>query len=723
MPDVNSVLGNNINSINALLGEDEEDDTVGGHAHTSSNGILHMETTSEGFPILGRRQGESIMQPSSSSSALDASNMSAAGEEVQANGWPTSFAGRAHRANASMSAIPLSSLRNQQGEDQDLSHGSAFVSPPQKNARHSMDVHSYANFGESKRSSFHAATNGVANGMPKLQQSYSTNDIPTVKNTQGIADGANAPASNLTHAEQHLHNHNASLGRIPMNAGNRLSRDLSSGDARIAAEEKIRPISSVLQAAAPSFGPTASSATSAPQHNNYTSTAMPPNTMAPAYGAAPYYPPYGGMGSGLQNGVPGMAGLNGMNNMGMLNMNMNGLSMGSPPHWNNLGQMYQQQYGGYGGGYQQQQQYGNARQGQADSQARVMAARRNQGSDDNSRYANYKIESMEGQLYELCKDQHGCRFLQRKLEERDEAHIEMIFQETKDHVVELMIDPFGNYLCQKLLEFSTDEQRTTLIRNAAPEMVRIALNQHGTRALQKMIEFISTDEQISIVKGAFEKDVVCLIQDLNGNHVIQKCLNHLKPDQAHFIFHEVAVNCLIVGTHRHGCCVLQRCIDHATGAQKSKLVNAVIQNAYSLVQDPFGNYVVQYILDLSNLEFTRPLCLGFRGRMCELSKQKFSSNVMEKCVRVSDPVTSRSLVDEFMASAVEMEKLLRDHYANYVVQTALEHSDTETKNRLWDLIIPIIPNIRSTPCGRRLVQKLQVREAESGGSAGGQFTP
>jgi hypothetical protein len=254
---------------------------------------------------------------------------------------------------------------------------------------------------------------------------------------------------------------------------------------------------------------------------------------------------------------------------------------------------------------------------------------------------------MQGQLYELCKDQHGCRFLQRKLEERDATHIQMIFEETKDHVVELMIgetlltslhwdsllispDPFGNYLCQKLLEFSTDDQRTQLIRNAAPEMVRIALNQHGTRALQKMIEFISTEEQIAIVKGAFEKDVVCLIQDLNGNHVIQKCLNHLKPDQAQFIFHEVALNGLIVGTHRHGCCVLQRCIDHATGAQKAKLVHAVIDNAYSLVQDPFGNYVVQYILDLSNIDFTRPLCLGFRGRMCELSKQKFSSNVMEK---------------------------------------------------------------------------------------------
>ncbi|KMU84967.1 PUF4 [Coccidioides immitis H538.4] len=108
----------------------------------------------------------------------------------------------------------------------------------------------------------------------------------------------------------------------------------------------------------------------------------------------------------------------------------------------------------------------------------------------------------------------------------------MIFLETHVHVVELMTDPFGNYLCQKLLEFSNDEQRTALINNAAPQLVSIALNQHGTRALQKMIEFISTPEQTQTVIKALRDKVVDLVQDLNGNHVIQKCLNRLSAADA-----------------------------------------------------------------------------------------------------------------------------------------------------------------------------------------------
>lgn len=66
--------------------------------------------------------------------------------------------------------------------------------------------------------------------------------------------------------------------------------------------------------------------------------------------------------------------------------------------------------------------------------------RRNGEGDGNafSRYANVPLEHYRGELYGLCKDQHGCRYLQRKLEERLPESVEMIFNETNMHVVELM---------------------------------------------------------------------------------------------------------------------------------------------------------------------------------------------------------------------------------------------------------------------------------------------
>jgi hypothetical protein len=142
--------------------------------------------------------------------------------------------------------------------------------------------------------------------------------------------------------------------------------------------------------------------------------------------------------------------------------------------------------------------------------------------------------------------------LQKKLEEEVPEHRDMIFRETYGHFPELMTgtcstrprrsdrkltlafpDPFGNYLCQKLLEYSTDEQRNVICESVANDLVGISLNMHGTRAVQKMIDFLSNPrrpEQIRSIILALSLNVVSLIKDLNGNHVIQKCLNRLIPE-------------------------------------------------------------------------------------------------------------------------------------------------------------------------------------------------
>ena len=177
---------------------------------------------------------------------------------------------------------------------------------------------------------------------------------------------------------------------------------------------------------------------------------------------------------------------------------------------------------------------------------------------------------------------------------------------------------------------------------------------------------------------------------------------------------------MVVGTHRHGCCVLQRCIDHASGHQKAQLIGHITANAYSLVQDPFGNYVLQYIIDLAEPSFTNPMCYSFQGSITMLSKQKFSSNVIEKCLRGAEPEVSKMMIQE-MLEPNELEKMLRDSFANYVVQTAMDYADPETKTRLIDAIRPILPAIRQTPYGRRIQNK--ILGGDSQGRLSGISTP
>ncbi|ORY01716.1 ARM repeat-containing protein [Basidiobolus meristosporus CBS 931.73] len=329
-----------------------------------------------------------------------------------------------------------------------------------------------------------------------------------------------------------------------------------------------------------------------------------------------------------------------------------------------------------------------------------------------NRFSGVPIEDMVGEVYSLCKDQHGCRYLQKKLEEQNQKYVDIIFHEVYGHFVELMTDPFGNYLCQKLLEFCNDEQRTAIVDTVAPELVNISLNIHGTRAVQKMIEFLSNTQQIRMIIVALNTSVVTLIKDLNGNHVVQKCLNRLKSADNQFIYNGVCDSLIEVATHRHGCCVLQRCIDYSSETQKSQLVSAITYHALTLVQDPFGNYVVQYVLDLNEPRLSDPLIRRFFGNTCLLSVQKFSSNVMEKCIRVSKPETRKGLIDELL-NRETLDKLLRDSFGNYVVQTALDYAEANQRLMLVDAIRPLLPAIRNTPYGKRIQGKLLREQVHS----------
>jgi hypothetical protein len=72
---------------------------------------------------------------------------------------------------------------------------------------------------------------------------------------------------------------------------------------------------------------------------------------------------------------------------------------------------------------------------------------------------------------------------------------------------------------------------------------------------------------VSILKP----NVLNLIIDLNGNHIIQKFINLMDSNYSKFIYAIINENITEISTHKHGCCVLQKCIDIAQSP--SRVVN------------------------------------------------------------------------------------------------------------------------------------------------------
>ena len=93
-----------------------------------------------------------------------------------------------------------------------------------------------------------------------------------------------------------------------------------------------------------------------------------------------------------------------------------------------------------------------------------------------------------------------------------------------------------------------------------------------------------------------------LAEDINGNHVIQKILFTWKAQHNQFIYEAMMQKCVEIACHKHGCCVMQKCIDGAIPSQKLELTLKIADHTQIFVRNPYGNYVVQYVLELKMVE-------------------------------------------------------------------------------------------------------------------------
>jgi putative ribosome biogenesis GTPase RsgA len=140
--------------------------------------------------------------------------------------------------------------------------------------------------------------------------------------------------------------------------------------------------------------------------------------------------------------------------------------------------------------------------------------------------------------------------------------------------------------------------------------------------------------------------------------------------------------------------------------QKEKICSNIIDNLEKLINDKYGNYSVQAIInkleDEKNL--IEPIYLYISNNIVVLSKQKCSSNVIDTFIKRKN-VYSKMLVNDMIQNNI-IKDIIKDQYGNYVVQKAMTISDKETINKIIKQIKPIIPELLESNIGRKVYEKL-----------------
>jgi hypothetical protein len=348
-------------------------------------------------------------------------------------------------------------------------------------------------------------------------------------------------------------------------------------------------------------------------------------------------------------------------------------------------------------------------QQQQQSPAAAMATPKQQAAAMHS--ADAPLELFVGRFLELATEQSGCRFLQQRVAVEGQQGAALVLYELLPQLNVLMVDAFGNYLYQILVQHVSAEQRLDMLERVRANLLRASLNIHGTRSVQKHIEFGGKlAREREIIVGELGAHVSQLARDTNGNHVVQRLLQSIShPD---FVINAVVQDLIVVTRHRHGCSVVQRCIDAANAQQRAALMDKIVTNSVGLCQDPFANYVVQYVMDAGTSEERARLVSQIRGRMLLLSKHKCSSNVVEKALVLAS-ASLPSVFSDLVAEALPlMGDLLNDSFANFVCQRMIETCKSDDQARLIvDAVRPHLERINPSTA-RRVADKILRRLPE-----------
>ncbi|QRW27686.1 Pumilio-family RNA binding repeat [Rhizoctonia solani] len=306
----------------------------------------------------------------------------------------------------------------------------------------------------------------------------------------------------------------------------------------------------------------------------------------------------------------------------------------------------------------------------------------------------WQLRDIRGHVAEFCGDQHGSRFIQQKLETATDEEKEGIFSElAPGSFLPLMTDVFGNYVVQKLIEFGSVEQRDVLVSVMEGHMLSLSLQMYGCRVVQKAIECISAEQQIAFVRE-IEVDVMRCVKDANGNHVIQKLIERVSPDLLGFVS-VFQGNVYDLATHPYGCRVLQRCFEYLHESQTRPLIDELHKYTTQLMQDQFGNYVIQFVLEHGAAADRDWILHKLRGQMVQMARHKFASNVCEKALVTADSESRRLLIDEIMTPRMDTVNpivlMMKDSFASdsdYVLQRALQVVEGEQRHVLVAKVKP-----------------------------------
>ena len=292
---------------------------------------------------------------------------------------------------------------------------------------------------------------------------------------------------------------------------------------------------------------------------------------------------------------------------------------------------------------------------------------------------HYIYSLVKGAFLNIIKNQKGSKIFQKYLKTTHCDILHQIFIELKPNLEEIITDFYANYFCKRFFTFLNQKDRIDFLYVIEKSLVKLSSDGIGTYPIQTIIEHVGSKNEKNIIINALKDNIKELSFDAFGTHVLEKLLACFEEEYVTFIYNYIVDNFLELANNSNGICIVKKLLSFTHKKNlHDKLKIIVKENALQLISHPFGNFVIQVVVECWN-DYNDILYL-FDKKYYSLSLEKYASNVVERCIEKDE-----NILNNYIEEIININKIcevMKSNYGNYVIQKAIKLAKGEYKKKL-----------------------------------------
>ncbi|XP_028653234.2 pumilio homolog 2-like isoform X7 [Erpetoichthys calabaricus] len=161
---------------------------------------------------------------------------------------------------------------------------------------------------------------------------------------------------------------------------------------------------------------------------------------------------------------------------------------------------------------------------------------------------------------------------------------------------------------------------------------------------------------------------------------------------------------------QHGSRFIQQKLERATPAERQMVFSEILQAAYQLMTDVFGNYVIQKFFEFGSQDQKLALATRIRGHVLPLALQMYGCRVIQKALESisTDQQVISFLLQNEMVKELDghVLKCVKDQNGNHVVQKCIECVQPQALQFIIDAFKAQVFVLSTHPYGCRVIQRI-----------------